>query len=113
MLLYKWFINNVLFLRFSGLQRGAATLLEGAVDLLHLRKTTAANATVVELHVIHPVAVNGSDSVRRRSRHIEQVDYSATLFTKEVDVRTQVTVVAHTVIVDGQHLRRLMFGEQT
>lgn len=62
-----------------------------------------ADAFVVELRLVYLVAVY-AEGAHCGGRFVHEVEYLAASATEEMDVRVGIAVVAHAMVVDGNHL---------
>ena len=76
-------------------------------------QTFFADAAIVNLRFQHLVSINVHSLWKFCRRIVEDVENMATTVAIKMFVRTNATIVAHMVLVDGYHLRQILFGKHS
>lgn len=70
-----------------------------------------ADTSIVELCVVHMETVYIGFLWHLRSNDIFEVEHTTTMVAIKVNMWTYVAVITHAVVVDGNHLSRMLFVE--
>ena len=76
-------------------------------------QTVFAEAPIVNLRFQNLVSINVHCLWKFCRRIVEDVENMATMVAIKMFVRTNATIIAHMVLVDGYHLRQILFGKHS
>ena len=76
-------------------------------------QTFFADAAIVNLRFQYMVSINVHFLWKFCRRIVEDVENMATTVAIKMFVRTNATIVTHMVLVDGYHLRQILFGKHS
>ena len=76
-------------------------------------QTVFADAAIVNLCFQYMVSINVHFLWKFCRRIVEDVENMATTVAIKMFVRTNATIIAHMVFVDGYHLRQILFGKHS
>lgn len=76
-------------------------------------QTFFADAAIVNLRFQDLVSINVHCLWKFCRRIVEDVENMATMVAIKMFVRTNATIIAHMVLVDGYHLRQILFGKHS
>ena len=76
-------------------------------------QTVFTDAAIVNLCFQYMVSINVYFLWKFCRRIVEDVENMATTVAIKMFVRTNATIVAHMVLVDGYHLRQILFGKHS
>ena len=76
-------------------------------------QTIFADAAIVNLCFQYMVSINVQFLWEFCRRIVEDVENMATTVAIKMFVRTNATIIAHMVLVDGYHLRQILFGKHS
>ena len=76
-------------------------------------QTVFADAAIVNLCFQYMVSINVHFLWKFCRRIVEDVENMATTVAIKMFVRTNATIVAHMVLVDGYHLRQILVGKHS
>ena len=76
-------------------------------------QTAFADAAIVNLRFQDLVSINVHSLWKFCRRIVEDVENMATTVAIKMFVRTNATIIAHMVLVDGYHLRQILFGKHS
>ena len=79
--------------------------------LFHFVNTVGADALIVELLFLHEVAVDTNLVLQLWCVFIHHVDDSSAFLAEKVHMTFRISIVAHAVFVDGDHLCRSFFAQ--